>query len=225
MADGEVAIKGEGNFAIFNTPSRGRGIKTKVSINKGISVLSCEPYAFVSTSELRGEICDDCLSPVDGIQRCSACKMVYYCNQTCQRKAWRVHKLECKHLKKMSPIMPNDTVRLLAALLLKNDTAKWLGDLVRHSEKIRDEKGDVFAYMFEMLSKYLDGTVQGNSAAIFELFCKVNCNAFSICDADLKPIGLFAIYFVIASNARDVSFIFPCKITWKKRTGFLELHV
>ena len=205
MADGEVAIKGDGNFEIFNTPSRGRGIKTKVPINKGTSVLSCEPYAFVSTSELRREICDDCLSPVDGLQRCSACKMVYYCDKTCQRKAWRVHKLECKHLKKMSPIMPGDTVRLLAALLLKNDTTKWLDDLVRHSEKIVHEKGDVFAYMLEMLSKYLDGTVQGNSAAIFELFCKINCNAFSICDSDLKPIGWFAICFVMASYARDVS--------------------
>ena len=177
------------SFEIFNAPSRGRGLKTKVFLNKGNGVLSCEPYAFVSRSEMRGKICDSCLSTGDNLQRCSACKMVYYCSETCQKKAWGTHKLECKNLKKMSPIMPSDTVRLLSLLLLRNDPAKWLGDLVSHSEEIRKEKSDVFAYMFEMLNKYLGVSMQSSSERVFELFCKVNCNAFTICDGELKPIG------------------------------------
>ena len=214
MADGEV-VKGamNFNFEIFITPSRGRGIKTNTFVTKGISVLSCEPYAFVSRSELYRKICDNCLSLGDSLQRCSACKMVYYCNQTCQKKAWGTHKLECKYLKKMSPIMPSDTVRLLALLLLKNELAVWLRDLVSHSEKIRQEKGDVFAYMLEMLNKYLAGSIRENNETIFELFCKVNCNAFTICDGELKPIGkkiLFGIHCVMAHITNQHSFIFSC---------------
>ena len=30
------------------------------------------------------------------MQLCSACKMVRYCSQTCQRAAWKKHKLVCK---------------------------------------------------------------------------------------------------------------------------------
>lgn len=28
-------------------------------------------------------------------KRCSKCKSVYFCNSTCQRKAWRIHKVHC----------------------------------------------------------------------------------------------------------------------------------
>jgi SET and MYND domain-containing protein len=191
MAD-EKEPKGATNssFEIFNVPSRGRGIKTKVPFNKGNCVLSSEAYAFVSRSETLGKICDRCLSASDNLKRCSGCKMVYYCCQACQKNAWGAHKLECKHLKKSSPIMPSDTVRLLALIMLKNDRAKWLEDLVGHSEPIRREKGEVFAYMFEMLNKYLGGSIQWSSERVFELFCKVNCNAFTICDVELRPIGI-----------------------------------
>ena len=188
MEDGKV-VQGamNFNFEIFNTPSRGQGIKAKTFVTKGTSVLSSQPYAFVSRSELHGKICDNCLSPPgDSLQRCSACKMVYYCNQSCQKNAWGMHKLECKYLKKMSPIMPVDKVRLVALLLLKNDPANCLGDLVSHSDKIRQQK--VFANMLEMLKQYLHGSMQRNSEAMFELLCKVNCNAFTIGD-EVKPKG------------------------------------
>ena len=177
------------SFEIFNVPSRGRGIKTKVPLNKGNCILSSEAYAFVSRSEALGKTCDSCLSASDKLKRCSGCKMVYYCSQACQKNAWGTHKLECKHLKKVSPIMPSDTVRLLALIMLKNDQAKWLDDLVGHRDEIRREKSDVFAYMFEMLNKYLDGSTKWSSERVFELFCKVNCNAFTICDGELRPIG------------------------------------
>lgn len=177
------------NFEIFNAPCRGRGVKTKAVLNKGKCFLSYEPYVYVSRSEMLGKTCDCCLLAGDNFNRCSGCKMVYYCNRTCQRKIWGTHKLECKYLKKVCPILPSDTVRLLALLLLKNDSAEWLGDLVTHSDSIRREKAEVFAYMLEMLNKYLSGSIQTSKESVFKLFCKVNCNAFTICDGELRPIG------------------------------------
>ncbi len=199
------------SFEVFDVPSRGRGIKTKVPLNKGNCVLSCEPFAFVSRSETRGKTCDSCLSASDKLQRCSACKMIYYCSQTCQKKAWGTHKLECKYLKRTSPTMPSDTVRLLALLLLKNDSAKWLSDLVGHPEQIRQEKSEVFAYMLEMLNKYLDDGIQWSNERVFELFCKINCNAFTICDGELRPIGRdMCLFYRGFLNASNVSVIFRC---------------
>ena len=193
--------QGAGNcrFEIFQAPSRGRGLKTKAYLNKGSTVLCCEPYAFVAGNEKRGNICDSCLRVGDGsLKRCSSCKMIYYCGQTCQKKAWQTHKLECKSLKKVSPNMPSDTVRLLALILLKNESknAEWLSDLVTHSEEIRQDKSEVFAYMLEMLHKFVDGSTQWSSESVFELFCKINCNAFTICDDELRPLGRYSICHV-----------------------------
>ncbi|XP_028395252.1 histone-lysine N-methyltransferase SMYD3-like [Dendronephthya gigantea] len=188
---GRKVVKMDSNFEIFNATSRGRGIRSKVRVNKGDTILFQEPHVFVSRSEMLGRICDNCLSMGDiKLQRCSACKMVYYCGENCHRNAWATHKLECKYLKKFSAAMPSDTVRMLSLLLLKKDTPKWLDDLVSHSEHIRSKKGDVFAYMLKMLDKYFDGGLEWSNERVFELFCKVNCNAFTICDGELKPIGL-----------------------------------
>lgn len=42
---------------------------------------------------------------------------MYYCGRACQKGAWGLHKLECQHLKAISPrILPN-AARLLARLI------------------------------------------------------------------------------------------------------------
>ena len=41
-------------------------------------------------------ICDSCGAHARHMQACSACKVVFYCNDTCQRKSWRDHhKRQC----------------------------------------------------------------------------------------------------------------------------------
>ena len=194
MADGEVFEKAiDSSFEICHKPSRGRGINTRRFLAKGTCVLSSEPYAFVSSSEKHGKICDSCLACAEVAvrpRRCSACKTVYYCSQMCQKNAWKTHKQECKYLQKLFPIVPSDTVRLLGLLLLKNDSENVLRDLVSHSEEIRQDKSEVFAYVLEILKKYLGGGMEWSSEKIFELFCKLHCNAFTICDGELRPIGI-----------------------------------
>ena len=45
--------------------------------------------------------CNDCLrpEPLDGpkLFACGNCKLVFYCNKSCQERHWTEHKLECKH--------------------------------------------------------------------------------------------------------------------------------
>ena len=43
------------------------------------------------------KVCAACAKPTTGLPlRCSGCKLVYYCSQACQRKAWPDHKASCK---------------------------------------------------------------------------------------------------------------------------------
>merc|ERR1719163_1770255 len=38
-------------------------------------------------------LCDSCGQPTT--TRCARCKATFFCSRDCQRKAWRLHKLEC----------------------------------------------------------------------------------------------------------------------------------
>lgn len=53
------------------------------------------------------------------LQKCGSCRYVYYCNRSCQREAWRNHKLECPCLLKVSPRIVPDAARMLSRIILK----------------------------------------------------------------------------------------------------------
>jgi hypothetical protein len=45
----------------------------------------------------KNKLCAECNSPLSGLpQRCSSCKVTYYCSKECQKKAWPRHKDSCK---------------------------------------------------------------------------------------------------------------------------------
>jgi hypothetical protein len=49
-----------------------------------------------ASSEPKQQTCGACKREAAGLQRCARCKQAFYCNQECQRAAWRAgHKLEC----------------------------------------------------------------------------------------------------------------------------------
>ena len=44
-------------------------------------------------------ICFTC-AEMDSTKRCSQCKVATYCDETCQRLHWRIHKRHCDQLRK-----------------------------------------------------------------------------------------------------------------------------
>ena len=53
--------------------------------------------------------CDFSLcSGTDAQLKCSACRCVYYCSATCQKKDWKAHKLQCKALKAGTGLVQSD---------------------------------------------------------------------------------------------------------------------
>lgn len=190
MADDQATKMSNTNTTeVFKTTSRGRATKATCVLNKGTNVISSYPLAFVSRKEFHQKICDVCFALKERLHRCSKCRMVYYCNAHCQKKAWSMHKLECKYLKKISPTMPTNTVRLTALLLLASEKSDCTKDLESNSAQIRENAGEMFASMIEVIRRYLDGASHWSRESMFEMLCKVNCNAFTMCDEENKPLG------------------------------------
>ena len=50
----------------------------------------------MSTADDNMSKCAACGKGGDGLKACTACKLVKYCNATCQRAHWSKHKKECK---------------------------------------------------------------------------------------------------------------------------------
>ena len=65
--------------------------------------MKSEPFTYVVKSEALSTYCDNCFVCKMGKQemkRCSRCKIVYYCETSCQKLAWKNHhKEECDFLK------------------------------------------------------------------------------------------------------------------------------
>ena len=55
-----------------------------------------KPQSPGSARRKLGRSCARCNEAPEKLQRCKACKVVYYCNAECQRLHWKVHKAECK---------------------------------------------------------------------------------------------------------------------------------
>ena len=85
----------------------------------GEDVFKEEPFAYIGMKEFRNSVCDFCLkqpnddessnaTTLQGISRhrnlvtlkkCGNCKLVSYCNSTCQKAAWTSHhRNECRYL-------------------------------------------------------------------------------------------------------------------------------
>lgn len=53
------------------------------------------------------------------MHKCTGCQYVYYCNRHCQKSAWKIHKSECKNMKRCQPLTLPDTARLMARIIIK----------------------------------------------------------------------------------------------------------
>ncbi len=53
-----------------------------------------------STNGSPSKKCSECGKNSDTLMKCRACKCVWYCDKDCQNRHWKVHRKECKRIKK-----------------------------------------------------------------------------------------------------------------------------
>lgn len=186
----------EGLFEICNYGKlRGRGLRALKSSKPGDNILESAPVFFVLSNNVRGQCCDMCFTQGGDLQRCSKCKFARYCDRQCQKKDWKEHKIECERILRVSPNVPTDLVRLMARIMQKkhSDAAlcKYLSQLVSHHKQLGELRKDAFTTIITVLKHFVGGKdfQKFSTAELFELFGKISCNCFTICGAELQPLG------------------------------------
>jgi len=158
-------------------------------------------------------VCDSCLSspnifdhlPPVSLYRCSKCKLSYYCNITCQSKAWPEHSKECKYLKNIQPRVPPAIVRLILRTCLKHKkqpdlsenlpdgSVRSFQDLKMHKQDISSsiEKKEAFSSFLQVMQACVGDLFSAEH--LFETYCKIliNCTEITDCMGTSVGTGLY----------------------------------
>ncbi|GAB2290844.1 hypothetical protein Dimus_025108 [Dionaea muscipula] len=155
-------------LAVSSHHERGRCLYAAKNFSPGEVIISQEPYVSVPNNSSLASRCEICFTS-SALKRCSSCHVVWYCGSMCQKSDWKLHRVECqtmsklekKRLKSLTP-----SVRLMVKLYLRR----------------RLEKKEV-----------IPATVSDNyklvEALVSRILLALACNAHSICDSDLRPLG------------------------------------
>ncbi|KAJ3238101.1 hypothetical protein HDU81_008401 [Chytriomyces hyalinus] len=172
--------------------SKGRHLVSNTSIKAG-QVLGVEPASFsVPSTETR---CARCLSQSKA-SRCSRCKHVFYCSQTCQKNDWNAHKLECALIAGVMDSTPGLAssnlliIRQVARVmpLLQRDSIQ---SLVSNREHFQDSVISAFGSSALLIASALARMPESSLWTHFKsldpdtlvnVMCKLACNAVGIVD-------------------------------------------
>ncbi|XP_021285132.1 histone-lysine N-methyltransferase ASHR1-like isoform X2 [Herrania umbratica] len=188
---------------VSNLPDKGRSLVTTKDFYPGEVIISQEPYVCVPNNSLTESSCDGCFSK-SNLKKCSACQVVWYCGSTCQKLEWKLHRLECQALAKLDKerrksVTP--TIRMMVKIYLRRklhsegvipvtaiDNYNLVEQLVSHMSGIDEEQLVLYAQMANLVNLIL-GCPDIDIKEIVENFSKIACNAHTICDSELRPLG------------------------------------
>lgn len=187
------------NLTVSTISEKGRSLFTTKDFHPGEVIISQEPYVCVPTQKR----CDGCFSTTN-LSKCSRCQVVWYCGTPCQKSEWKLHRLECQALSRLDnhkrkSVTPS--IRLMLKLYLRRklqddkiipstamDNYKLVDALVAHMSDIKEEQLVLYAQMANLVHLILQWP-EINIKEIAEFFSKFACNAHTICDSELRPLG------------------------------------
>lgn len=180
--------------------------ETLKPVKRGDVLLTSQPFVYLVSGSLKSLYCDFCMAKKSGkgLQRCSGCRQEHYCGRECQAAAWKMHRLECLRLKRVSPKVVPDTARLIAKIILKLQNAgdnmaeeispnysRKFKDLMNHYSDIKKDskRHEHFESLVQVLQSYLVGVALPNEAELQGIFGRICVNSFSITDLDQNSVG------------------------------------
>ncbi|KIW77954.1 hypothetical protein Z517_07787 [Fonsecaea pedrosoi CBS 271.37] len=136
---------------------------------------------------------------VQALKTCSGCKVVKFCDQKCQTRAWsEYHRLECKLYGRLHPRILPSTARALIRLLKQHKAhlllrAEWdqLLALETHREDLIKAEDQRFQDSFIMMKgvKSYCGT-DHDEETIFRIACVLLINSFTLTTPTFDSVGL-----------------------------------
>lgn len=196
----EVSERG---LTVSTLPDKGRCLLSGRDFFPGDVILSEEPYISVPNKASNGSRCESCFI-ASNLKKCSACQVVWYCGSTCQKSDWKLHRVECRALsalekdrrKSLTP-----SIRLMVKLYLRKkleiekvipisitDNYNMIEALVSHISEVDEKQLVLYAQMANLVALILQ-LPDINIKEIAENFAKFACNAHTICDVELRPLG------------------------------------
>ncbi|GJM96346.1 hypothetical protein PR202_ga13171 [Eleusine coracana subsp. coracana] len=176
-------------------------------------IISQEPYTSTPNKISVGSACDHCFS-TGHLRKCSVCRVVWYCGSACQKEEWKLHQLECQAIAALTEDrkkMLTPTIRLMVQLVLKRkmqnekvipssgiDNYSLVDGLESHISKVDENQLVLYAQMANLVNLILP-SLELDLKEIAHTFSKFSCNAHTICDPELRPLGtgLFPIISII----------------------------
>ena len=144
--------------------------------------MRCQPFTYVIKDEAVLTTCDFCLRSVlqfnennTSLKKCSKCKMIYYCDISCQKESWTsIHQQECQYLRKFCQNdhhILTDTIRMIIRTILKsqnnakknygvlpNGKKRYFEDLMSHHQDISDNiDPERFDFIYNQLQMCFPG--------------------------------------------------------------------
>ncbi|KAF6728329.1 N-lysine methyltransferase SMYD2-B [Oryzias melastigma] len=185
---------------MFSSPEKGRGLRVSRGFSVGELLFSCPAYSSVLSVSERGSCCDLCFRRKQGLARCGKCKKAFYCNASCQKADWAMHKLECSAMVAFGENWcPSETSRLVARILAKKKLQKercdsekilLIGEMQSHLEDEDNEKKEKTEADIAGLSRFFSKHLEVPSHRdLLTLFSQVACNGFTIEDDELSHMG------------------------------------
>ncbi|KAK1301368.1 Histone-lysine N-methyltransferase ASHR1 [Acorus calamus] len=196
------AIEAQG-LTVTTQQGKGRCLTTTVDFSPGQVIISQEPYASAPSNGTINSFCDGCFAS-GGLKFCSKCRVARYCGSGCQKLEWKLHQLECEALVGLSKDrreMLTTSIRLMVRLLLRRrlqyekvipttatDNYELVEALEAHMSELNEEQLVLYAQMANLVRLVLPST-EIDVKNITMNFSRLACNAHSICDSELRPLG------------------------------------
>ncbi|XWS25196.1 hypothetical protein CRYUN_Cryun27aG0049100 [Craigia yunnanensis] len=202
MEELQTSLQARG-LTLSSLPDKGRSLITAKDFYPGEVIISQEPYVCVPNNSLTESRCDGCFRK-SNLKKCSACQVVWYCGSRCQKLEWKLHRLECLALAKLDKerrksVTP--TIRMMVKLYLRRklqnenvipvtalDNYNLVEALVSHMSDIDEKQLVLYAQMANLVNLILQ-CPDIDIKEIAENFSKFACNAHTICDSELRPLG------------------------------------
>ncbi|MCL7044521.1 hypothetical protein MKW94_030066 [Papaver nudicaule] len=189
-------------LTISTTPEKGRCLISTRNFLPGEVIITQEPYVCVPNNSSEPK-CDGCFKS-GNLKKCSACQVPWYCGSTCQKSEWKLHRLECQAIAGLSKERRKSltpSLRLMVRLYLKRklqndrvlqttamDNYNLVEALVDHMSDIEEKQLVLYAQMANLVNLIL-AWPESNIKEIAQNFSKLACNAHTICDGELRPLG------------------------------------
>ncbi|KAJ3912452.1 hypothetical protein F5877DRAFT_54030 [Lentinula edodes] len=202
-----------GFVEIRQSEETGRGIWTQSPIRAGNVIFVTKPYAAALSSPKLTSYCSYCFEQtgMNGLRRCTKCRVTHYCDCNCQTNDWAIHKHECSSLQNWSQAAPSsdypppsDAIRCLSRMLWKMRKqgpharqARELASMQSHRSSLKPSAYETHTYLAHSLVQYLGLSSPGDmeqyslssAADLVDTISRFVTNTFTVTDPTLIPLG------------------------------------